>query len=320
VNAPPGTNANLGTEFAGLAPTNTPIGFSSLASLGTPPPGTTNPAGSTFAAPPTGAGTGNPNPNSTNFGARPDAAPPTPQPTPEPTVTPDAPPAAPAGPPAGPPAGDTTGFPGESMGEPSGGPPGTPGPTGLGEGAPPGTPGGIGAAVGTSGVAAGIGTPGEPGGPSGPGTAGTTGEGDGGGGGGGGGGGSLLCGYALGNGPCDAKTASSHRRAFGVLAERAFREQPELKESFGHYQQAARPIIDKIDTLDQPRRMAALSDLHTNLVQPFAKAAKAGDVKGAGRLLRSQVMKLAKSYGVAIPKEHLDQSVQTLGPLPNVAA
>src|SRR6202022_1908849 len=69
---------------------------------------------------PTGAGTGRPSPDSTNFGVRPD-------PDANTTQVPDAP----VGPPAGPPSGPPSGFPGETMGEPSSSPPG-------GDSGPPG--------------------------------------------------------------------------------------------------------------------------------------------------------------------------------------
>ena len=136
-----------------------------------------------------------------------------------------------------------------------------------------------------------------------------------GGGGGGGGGGSLLCNYALNNGVYDHETAQGHRRKFGALAERAFRSNPGLKESFSHYQQASRQIIHKIDTLSPDRRQAALSALHSHLVAPFSKAAAKGDVKGAGRILRAQTVRLAKEHNVTIPPEHLAASVKHLGAL-----
>lgn len=164
--------------------------------------------------------------------------------------------------------------------------------------------------------------PGEPGGPpgvtqseSGPPGQGEGGVGSGSGAGGASGGASLLCNYALRNGTCAATDATNHRRAFGALAERAFREHPGLKESFGHYQQHSRNIIDKIDTQEPGARKASFADLHTSLVAPFGAAAKAGDVKGAARILRDQTVRLAKQHGVTIPPAHLAAAEQHLGPM-----
>jgi hypothetical protein len=125
----------------------------------------------------------------------------------------------------------------------------------------------------------------------------------------------LLCHYALGGGACTDAEAKTHRRNFGALAERAFRQHPAMKESFGHYQQASRGILDKIDTLDPVRRKTAIRDLGTNLVTPFAAAAKSGDVKGAGRILRRETMRLAKQHGVQIPRAHIAASEGVLGPV-----
>jgi hypothetical protein len=132
---------------------------------------------------------------------------------------------------------------------------------------------------------------------------------------GGSGGDSLLCNYALNGGACSDKEASTHRRNFGALAERAFRQHPALKESFGHYQNVAGQIIGKIEGMDQARRKAAVRDLGTNIVTPFAAAAKKGDIMGAGRILRSQTMRLAKQHGVKIPQAHIAASEGVLGPV-----
>ncbi len=178
------------------------------------------------------------------------------------------------------------------------------GPSGPSGGTGPAGPAGTvgdGTAGGIGGVAAG--------GEGGPGTAGE----GGGAGGGGGGGGSLLCTFALRHGVYDAKTAAGHRRSFDVLAGRAFRSNPGLKESFRHYQEISRQIIRRIDTLSPERRHTALSELHTQLVQPFAAAAQRGDVKAAGRILRAQTVRLAKQFDVAIPPEYLATSVKHLG-------
>ena len=180
---------------------------------------------------------------------------------------------------------------------------------------------GVGSDPGTTGEATGSPTGDAPagqvgvGGAPGVGESGDGSDGGAGGGGGGGGGGSLLCNYALTHGVYDGKTAAGHRRSFDALAERAFRSNPALKQSFAHYQQASSRIINKIDTLSPDRRRAALTELHTALVQPFAAAASRGDVKGAGRILRAQTVRLARQYDVTIPPEHLAASVRSLGPL-----
>jgi hypothetical protein len=129
------------------------------------------------------------------------------------------------------------------------------------------------------------------------------------------GGASLLCNYALNGGACTDKEAQTHRRNFGALAERAFREHPALKDSFEHYRGAARQIIGRIEGMDQPRRKVAMQGLKTNLVSPFAAAAKKGDVMGAGRVLRRETMRLAKQHGVQIPTAHITASESVLGPV-----
>jgi hypothetical protein len=173
----------------------------------------------------------------------------------------------------------------------------------TGQGPGPGTSApGIGAVSGP-----GPGTPGNPSGEEG---------GPGGGGGGAGdGGASLLCNFCLGAGTGDAGETAAQRRAFDGLAKRAFAANPALKRSFVHYQQASRAIIARLEKLPPEQKHAALKDLRESLVKPFYAAAQQRDVRGAARVLRSVTLRLADSYGVPVPKEHILASENHLGPV-----
>jgi hypothetical protein len=261
--APPGTNANLGTEFEGLAPVTMPVNLP--AALGD------------YSGSMTGLG---PNAFSTSTGGGYRAG----------GLSYF----------SGLPAGPT----GREAGEPTSNPPAEPtgliglDPTGQEGNAAPGPAPGIDAVSGPG--------PGTPGNPSGE---------EGGGGAGGAGDGSLLCNFCLGHATGDAGETAAQRRAFDGLAKRAFAANPALKRSFVHYQKASRAIIARMEALPPDRKKAALRDLHERLVTPFYAAAQQRDVRGAARILRGVVLRLANTYGVPVPKEHILASESHLGPV-----
>jgi len=290
-NVAPGVNANLGAEYSGLAPTGTPT------PVNAPSPNTSDPglaAGQPGFTGYSGSGAGGRYgfnaPNEANpfapyfgqqvplFGPRPNA------PDPDPTM-PDVP--SNTDPtnsdnPEGIVANNTDPT---NADNPEGvvsdgvtGPTGT-GPVGLGE---------------TTGLPDGIGF------------------GDDGGGAAGAGVGSLLCNLAL-DGCSDARSAKKHRRDLDAIAERAFRSQPAMKESFKHYQAASKQIIAKVKALSAEDQAGAYAMLQRDLVAPVTQAARRGDITAVGRSLRKITRKLADQYDVKIPAEHITASEALIG-------